>query len=62
MRKALVTALLVLPLAAACTTTERNTSIGAATGAAIGGIATNSWGGAAIGGLAGGAVGAAVSR
>ncbi|TCT28452.1 hypothetical protein [Martelella mediterranea] len=57
MKKAVLAIACILPLAA-CTTTERNTAIGAGTGAAVGGIATNSVGGAALGGVAGGALGA----
>lgn len=62
MKVKLIAVALILPLVAACTPTERGASIGAGTGAIIGGVATNSWGGAAVGAVAGGAVGALIGQ
>lgn len=62
MKKTVIAMAMILPLIASCTPTERGASIGAGTGAVIGGIATNSWGGAAIGAVGGGVVGALIGR
>jgi hypothetical protein len=55
--KKIVAVITLIGILAGCTPEERGTTIGAGTGALIGGIASNSWGGAAIGAVAGGAVG-----
>lgn len=62
MKRMLIAALLVLPLAASCTTTERYTAIGAASGAVIGGAISNDFGGVAAGALVGGAAGYLLSK
>ncbi|WEX78103.1 glycine zipper domain-containing protein [Sinorhizobium numidicum] len=59
MKKILVVASLVLPLAA-CTQTERGAAIGAASGGIIGGAVTNDVRGAAVGAAVGGATGALI--
>ena len=61
MKKILVVGCMIGTLAS-CTSTERDTAIGAGTGAVIGGAVTNSWGGAAVGAVAGGLVGAAIGE
>ncbi|ATN36360.1 hypothetical protein ACO34A_21455 [Rhizobium sp. ACO-34A] len=61
MKKALLVLALIAPLAA-CTQTEKGAGIGAATGAVIGGVATNSWGGAAVGAAVGGVAGALIGQ
>lgn len=60
--KKIVVAMALIGSLTACTATERGTTIGAASGAVIGGVASNSWGGAAIGAVAGGAVGYLIGR
>ncbi|MCM2294374.1 YMGG-like glycine zipper-containing protein [Allorhizobium sp. BGMRC 0089] len=62
MKKIILVAGLILPMIASCTPTERGASIGAASGAVIGGVASNSWGGAAIGAVGGGIVGALIGK
>lgn len=62
MKKVLLTVFAILPLAASCTTTERNAAVGAASGAVIGGVITNDLGGAAVGAVVGGAAGVLLSR
>ncbi|MBB4954802.1 putative membrane protein [Agrobacterium vitis] len=62
MKKSIISMAIILPLIASCTATERGASIGAGTGAVIGGIATNSWGGAAVGAVGGGVVGALIGK
>ncbi len=51
-------------LADACSGRSHDTgsALGAAGGAALGGLATNSWGGAIVGGVAGGFAGNAIAR
>lgn len=61
MKKVLVSLALVGALAS-CTQTERGASIGAASGAVIGGVATNSIEGAAVGAAVGGVAGALIGR
>ncbi|MDO9418327.1 glycine zipper 2TM domain-containing protein [Pararhizobium sp.] len=61
MRKMLIAAALVLPLAA-CTTTERTTTAGAVSGGIIGGAISGDFGGAAIGAIAGGIAGALIGQ
>lgn len=61
MKKILAAAALVGMLAS-CTTTEKGTAIGAASGAVIGGAVSNSWAGAAVGAVGGGLVGAAIGE
>jgi hypothetical protein len=55
--KKIIVAVALIGTLASCTPEERGTTIGAGTGAIIGGAVSNSWGGAAIGAVAGGAVG-----
>jgi hypothetical protein len=55
--KKIVAAIALTGILAGCTPEERGTTIGAGTGAIIGGAVSNSWGGAAVGAVAGGAVG-----
>ncbi|KKX27688.1 YMGG-like glycine zipper-containing protein [Rhizobium sp. LC145] len=61
MKKFLLACALIGTLAS-CTSTEKGTAIGAASGAVIGGAVTDSWGGAAVGAVAGGLVGAAIGE
>ncbi len=61
MKKIILAAMLILPLAA-CTSTERGATIGAVSGAAIGGIATGDVGGAVVGGALGGIAGAVIGQ
>ncbi|MBB4184071.1 MULTISPECIES: glycine zipper domain-containing protein [Sinorhizobium] len=61
MKKILLVASLILPLAA-CTATERGAGIGAASGAIIGGAATGNVRGAAVGAGIGGVAGALIGR
>ncbi|OHV82210.1 YMGG-like glycine zipper-containing protein [Rhizobium sp. LCM 4573] len=61
MKKFLLACALIGTLAS-CTSTEKGTAIGAASGAIIGGAVTDSWGGAAVGAVAGGLVGAAIGE
>lgn len=61
MKKIMLIAALVGTLAS-CTSTEKGTAIGAASGAVIGGAVTNSWGGAAVGAVGGGLIGAAIGE
>ena len=53
MKKSIIAAVLVLPMLASCSQTERSTAVGAASGAVIGGVVTGRAGGA----LAGAAIG-----
>jgi uncharacterized membrane protein len=62
MKKSVIAIAMILPLIASCTATERGASIGAGSGAIIGGIATNSWGGAAVGAVGGGVIGALIGK
>ncbi|THF50274.1 YMGG-like glycine zipper-containing protein [Allorhizobium terrae] len=62
MKKSVIAMAMILPLIASCTATERGASIGAGSGAIIGGIATNSWGGAAVGAVGGGVIGALIGK
>jgi hypothetical protein len=62
--KTLIAALCIVAITA-CTGPQgktKGTLLGAGTGAAIGGLATNSWGGAAVGAVAGGVVGNVASK
>jgi len=61
MKKVLLSLALVGALAS-CTSTERGATTGAAAGAVIGGVATNSWGGAAAGAAVGGVAGALIGQ
>lgn len=61
MKKLLVVASLILPLAA-CTQTERGAAIGAASGGIIGGAISNDVRGAAVGAAVGGVAGALIGR
>lgn len=61
MKKILIIASLILPLAA-CTQTERGAAIGAASGAVIGGAVTGDVEGAAVGAAVGGVAGALIGR
>jgi len=61
MKKILIVASLILPLAA-CTQTERGAAIGATSGAIIGGAVTNDIEGAAVGAAVGGVAGALIGR
>ncbi|GEO85685.1 MULTISPECIES: glycine zipper domain-containing protein [Alphaproteobacteria] len=61
MKKTLIALALIAPLAS-CTATERGAGVGAATGAVIGGVATNSVGGAAVGAVIGGAAGVLIAQ
>ncbi|MCO6180374.1 glycine zipper domain-containing protein [Ciceribacter sp. RN22] len=61
MNKTLLALALIAPLAS-CTATERGAGIGAATGAVIGGVATNSVGGAAAGAVIGGVAGVLIAQ
>jgi uncharacterized membrane protein len=54
--------LLAALTAASCTQTERSTTVGAASGAIIGGIVSNNWRGAAIGAAIGGVLGAVAAQ
>lgn len=60
--KKLIVAVALIGTLASCTPEERGTTIGAGTGAIIGGAVTNSWGGAAVGAVAGGLVGNLIGR
>ena len=59
MKKLILIALVMLPLAA-CSTTEKTAAVGAASGAIVGGLVSGNVRGAAVGALAGGATGAVV--
>ncbi|ASP79304.1 YMGG-like glycine zipper-containing protein [Sinorhizobium meliloti] len=61
MKKLLVVASMILPLAA-CTQTERGAAIGAASGGIIGGAISNDVRGAAVGAAVGGVAGALIGR
>jgi uncharacterized protein YcfJ len=61
MKKILLAAALILPLAA-CTQTEKGAGIGAASGAIIGGAATGNVRGAAVGAAVGGVAGALIGN
>ncbi len=61
MKKILIVASLILPLAA-CTQTERGAAIGATSGAIIGGAVTGEVEGAAVGAAVGGVAGALIGR
>ncbi|WDZ77292.1 glycine zipper domain-containing protein [Ensifer adhaerens] len=61
MKKILIVASLILPLAA-CTQTEKGAAIGATGGAIIGGAATNNVRGAAVGAAIGGVAGALIGN
>lgn len=61
MKKTMLALALVAPLTS-CTATERGAGIGAATGAVIGGVATNSVGGAAAGAVIGGVAGVLIAQ
>ncbi|OBZ92709.1 membrane protein [Pararhizobium polonicum] len=61
MKKILLAALLILPLAA-CSQTEKGAGIGAASGAIIGGVATGNVRGAAVGAAVGGVAGALIGN
>ncbi|MBD8553394.1 hypothetical protein IFT84_02520 [Rhizobium sp. CFBP 8762] len=61
MKKIILVAALILPLAA-CSQTERGAGIGAVSGAAIGGIATGNVRGAAVGAAVGGVAGALIGN
>jgi hypothetical protein len=60
--KKIIVALALIGTLASCTTTEKGTAIGAASGALIGGAVTGRWGGAAVGAVAGGAIGYLIGR
>lgn len=62
MIKKIVVGLALIGALASCTQTEKGASIGAASGAVIGGVATNSWGGAAVGAAVGGVAGALIGQ
>ncbi|HXV30961.1 MAG TPA: glycine zipper domain-containing protein [Sinorhizobium sp.] len=62
MKKILIVVSLILPLAAACTQTEKGAAIGAASGAVIGGAVTGEVEGAAVGAAVGGVAGALIGR
>lgn len=61
MRKILIAALMIAPLAA-CTPTERGATIGAASGGVIGAAVTGDAGGALAGAAIGGVAGAVIGR
>ena len=61
MKKILIVASLILPLAA-CTQTEKGAAIGATGGAIIGGAATGNVRGAAVGAAIGGVAGALIGH
>ncbi|WP_018011335.1 YMGG-like glycine zipper-containing protein [Sinorhizobium medicae] len=61
MKKLLVVACLILPLAA-CTQTEKGAAVGAASGGIIGGAISNDVRGAAVGAAVGGVAGALIGR
>jgi len=61
MKKILIVASLILPLAA-CTATERGAGIGAASGAIISGAASGNVRGTAVGAAVGGVAGALIGR
>ncbi|APG83561.1 MULTISPECIES: YMGG-like glycine zipper-containing protein [Sinorhizobium] len=62
MKKILLVASVILPLAASCTQTERGAAIGAASGGIIGGAISNDVRGAAVGAAVGGVAGALIGR
>lgn len=63
MKTLLIASLLIAPLAlTSCTRTEKNVTVGAATGAVIGGVVTGNVRGAAIGAVIGGVTMAFVSK
>ena len=63
MKSFLIACLLVIPLAmTSCTRTEKNVTLGAATGAVIGGVVTGNVRGAAVGAVIGGVTMAFVSK
>lgn len=63
MKTILIAALLVVPLAmTSCTRTERNVTLGAATGAVIGGVVTGKTAGVVAGAVIGGVTMAFVSK
>lgn len=63
MKNLLIASLLIAPLAlTSCTRTEKNVTLGAATGAVIGGVVSGNVRGAAIGAVIGGVTMAFVSK
>lgn len=63
MKNVIIASLLVAPLAlASCTRTERNVTLGAATGAVVGGVVTGRTSGVVAGALIGGVTMAFVSK
>ncbi|PWV98166.1 outer membrane protein with glycine zipper [Hoeflea marina] len=60
--KKVIAVMLVAAALAGCTQTEKGATIGAASGAAIGGIATGRVGGALVGAAIGGVAGALIGR
>ena len=63
MKNLVIAFLLVIPLAlSSCTRTEKNVSLGAATGAIVGGVVTGNVRGAAVGAVIGGVTMAFVSK
>jgi outer membrane lipoprotein SlyB len=58
----LIIAVGMVGILASCTQTERGATIGAASGAVIGGVVSNSWQGAAIGAAAGVVTGALIGH
>ncbi|MCA1489448.1 YMGG-like glycine zipper-containing protein [Sinorhizobium alkalisoli] len=61
MKKMLLVAALILPLAA-CTQTEKGAAVGATSGAIIGGVVGGDVEGAAVGAAVGGVAGALIGR
>ena len=63
MKSALIASLLIVPLAlTSCTRTEKNVTLGAATGAVIGGVVTGRTAGVVAGAVIGGVTMAYVSK
>lgn len=62
MKKSIIAAVLVIPMLASCSQTERSTAVGAASGAVIGGVVTGRAGGALAGAAIGGAAGYLIGR
>lgn len=63
MKKFIIAALLIAPLTlASCTRTEKNVTLGAATGAVVGGVVTGRVAGVAAGAVIGGVTMALVSK
>jgi hypothetical protein len=63
MKNIVIASLLIVPLAlASCTRTERNVTLGAATGAVIGGVVTGRTSGVVAGAIIGGVTMAFVSK